>query len=74
MILKQEEKMTQVQKIFDKLMQMPLNDLLMACSMALESGMDSKRIDIPFLALEARLQKRRMLIKLGLDEKPTEKT
>lgn len=61
--------MSDVEKLYEKLMKVKMSDLLNACSMALDSKMEEKRADVLFLALEARLQKRRLCIQLGMVDK-----
>lgn len=60
--------MNAVEKLFDKLMKIPLNELLTACAMAVEEKMEQKRADVLFIALESRLQKRRLMIKMGWED------
>ena len=60
--------MSDIEKLHDKLMKCPLSDLLSACAQAEASNMDEKRSDILFMILETRLQKRRMLKRLGMKD------
>jgi|LakMenE01Jun11ns_1017448.scaffolds.fasta_scaffold9671087_3 hypothetical protein len=58
--------MSDVDKLFDKIMKMPLKDLFNLCSLAIESETDEKRIETLLLIAETRIQKYRTLIRLGM--------
>ena len=60
--------MSDVEKLHNKLMTCPLNELLSACALAVETKMDEQRADFLFIILETRLVKRRMLIKMGIKD------
>ncbi|WP_448510940.1 hypothetical protein [Immundisolibacter sp.] len=60
--------MSDVEKLHYKLMTCPLNELLSACALAVESKMDESGVDFLFIILETRLQKRRMLKKMGIKD------
>lgn len=59
--------MSKVQNIYDKLMSMKVSELLQTASLAIENKMDEERLNIILTALETRLQKRRMLVKMGMN-------
>ena len=63
--------MSKADEVFDKVMKLPLRDLLILCSTAIDSKMDDKRLNALLLALETRLVKRRIMESLNIktDEK-----
>lgn len=60
--------MSDIEKLHQKLMTMPLNELLSVCAVAIENKIDESRTDILLMILETRLQKRRMLKRLGIED------
>jgi hypothetical protein len=60
--------MSDVEKLHYKLMTCPLNELLSACAIAIESKMDESRTDFLFIILETRLAKNRMMKKMGIKD------
>ena len=58
--------MSKANEVFDKVMKLPLRDLLILCSTAIDSKMDEQRLDALLLALETRLQKRRIISSLNI--------
>ncbi len=59
--------MNQSEKLFEKIISLPLKDLLILCANSLEmEGMEEKKIDVLFLILETRLQKRSLMKSAGL--------
>lgn len=58
--------MSRANEVFDKVMNLPLRDLLILCSTAIDSKMEEKRLDALLLALETRLQKRRIMASFNI--------
>lgn len=58
--------MSEAEKLFKKLETMPLNNLLNLCALAIDEKMEAKRLDTILMLLETRLQKYRMLKRLGM--------
>ncbi len=58
----------ETEDLFNKIESMPMPDLLRLCAMSLDKKMDDKRVDALFMILEMRLQKARLLIRLGMKE------
>lgn len=61
--------MSTADQIFEKVMKLSLNDLLILCSTAIETEMDKKRFDFLLLVLETRLKKRRVMDQMGIENK-----
>ena len=51
----EDNKMTEVEKLYKKLMETPMSVLLVICSQALDRKMSTQRIDFLFTILKARL-------------------
>jgi len=60
--------MSKVDEISEQIKKMKLQDLLRMAAAAIDSSMDSKRLDFIFIHLEMALQKRRMMDSLGLKD------
>jgi hypothetical protein len=58
--------MSKVDDVSNKISQMKLEDLLRMTAAAIDSCMDEKRLDFILIHLEMALQKRRMMMKLGI--------
>ena len=52
--------MSNVDDVFNKIMAMPIKNLLVLCATAIETEMKEKQIDALLMALEVKLQKRRI--------------
>ena len=60
--------MSEVNDLFNKLENMPLDKLLSLCSLAITEKMEQRRLDMLLMLAETKLQKYRMMNKLGLKE------
>lgn len=58
--------MNKADEVFNKIMNLPMPELLKLCASALEEKMEAKRLDTLLMILEMRLSKQRMLNKLGV--------
>lgn len=60
------ENMSDVEKLHEKISNLPLADLCILCGNAIKSNMDQKKIDLLLHYLEIALQKERYLTNLGI--------
>lgn len=59
--------MSKADELFEKIIKLPLKDLLILCGNSLDSDIGEERISVLFKILEMRLQKRRIAKHIGLE-------
>lgn len=59
--------MNKVQEVYEKLMKINLSELMITASMAIQSNLDEDRLSVILLALQERLLKRSMLVRMKMN-------
>lgn len=60
--------MSKAEQVSEQIKNMKLSDLLRMTAVAIDTGLDEKRLEFILIHLEIALQKRKMLISLGLKD------
>ncbi len=60
--------MSKAEQVSEQIKNMKLADLLRMTAVAIDTGLDEKRLEFILTHLEIALQKRKMLIQLGLKD------
>lgn len=60
--------MSDVDNLFNKLESLPLSKLLSLCSLAIEEKMEEKRLEMLLMLAQSKLEKYRLMKRLGLKE------